>query len=183
MYNMHEKAWHRLLLSREALPCQSQTPPTLSPRFLHTPSSPGYAFLCSIIPSSLVTPPLPPPPLGMLSLRHHPSSPGYASFCSPTSPSFGYASLCSITPLASPVGTLPPALLPPSPPVGTFPSAPVDTVPSAPSPPSPVDTLPSAPSPLPLLGMLLGMLPSAQPWIRFPLLACHRTGHFQTWRP
>ena len=42
---------------------------------------------------------------------------------------------------------------------------------------SPVDTLPSAPSPPPPMGMLpsapLGMLP----------FACHRTEHFQMWRP
>ena len=95
--------------SLEARPASHRLLQPFSPCFLHTPSSPGHASLCSIIPSSLGTSPLPPPPLGMLVLHHHPSSPGYASFYSAASTSFGYASLCSITPLASPVGTLPPA--------------------------------------------------------------------------
>ena len=104
MYNTHEKtmdAWQMLLLSREALLCQSLYGDSSSPfplTFSITPSSPGYASLCSIIPSSLDMPPpfpllppplhmppsalppsppldtplQPPPPLGMLSLRHHP---------------------------------------------------------------------------------------------------------------
>ena len=108
MYNMHEKTMDAGC-SLEARPASHRLLQPFSPCFLHTPSSPGYASLCSIIPSSLGTSPLPPPPLGMLVLRHHPSSPGYASFYSAASTSFGYASLCSITPLASPVGTLPPA--------------------------------------------------------------------------
>ena len=114
MYNMHEKtmdAWHRLFIALWRGPALPVTD-SFSPCFLHIPSFPGYASLCSIIPSSLGMPPLPPPPLGMLVLRHHPPSPGYASFYSAASTSFGYASLCSITPLASPVGTLPPALSP-----------------------------------------------------------------------
>ena len=114
MYNMHERQWMRLFYCSLERPCpvSHRLLQPFSPCFLHTPSSPGYASLCSFIPSSLGTSPLPPPPLGMLVLRHHPSSPGYASFYSAASTSFGYASLCSITPLASPVSTLPPAVSP-----------------------------------------------------------------------
>ena len=124
IYNMHKKAWHRLLLSRESLPCQSQTPPTLFPSFsphpllpwvclslLHhpflssyasiTPSSPGYALT---VPSPLLSwvrlflfchlPLL----WVCFPLLHHPLSfsCGYAFSCSVTPfSSHGYASLCS----------------------------------------------------------------------------------------
>ena len=162
-----------LLLSGEALPCQSQTPfPLLSPHpllpwvrlsLLHHPFLSGYASITPSSPGYART--APSPPLSWVRLfllcRLHLLWVCFPLLHHPLSFSCGYASSCSVTP--SPVSTLP--------------SAPVGMLPSAPSPPSPVDTLPSAPSPPPPLCML----PSA-PLSTLPF-ACHRTGHFQTWRP